>query len=168
MIPFFKSSGANEVEVVFNVKRDGVKCFYWGSNHGAGWAQKIGFVGNTFFTGKTKPIYKYAMTNMLVCKIGVANGATTTGNVMIVPATQQAADATGVNNPFPGFASTDPLPNSLQGITVAAKVSSDKENMAILAGSDEYLGAMTHLSNADTDLGGLVQTGTDLTGTTNA
>jgi hypothetical protein len=87
---------------------------------------------------------------------------------MIVPATQQAADATGVNNPFPGFASTDPLPNSLQGITVAAKVSSDKENMAILAGSDEYLGAMTHLSNADTDLGGLVQTGTDLTGTTNA
>jgi len=167
MIPFFKNTGANEVEVVTNVERAGLKCFYWGSNHGAGWAQKIAFVGNTFFTGKTKPIYKYAMTNMLVCKIGTANGAATTGNVIIVPATQLAADASGTNNPFPGFASVDPLPNSLQGISVAAKVGNDKENMAIIAGSDEYLGTMSHLSNADTDLSTIVQTGTGLTGTDN-
>jgi hypothetical protein len=170
MIPFFKSTGANEVEVVVNSAR-AVKCFYWGSNQGAGWIQKQAIPSTSFWTGKTKPAYKYAMTNMLVCKIGVATGTATTGDVIIVPATQQAADATGVNNPFPGYASTDPFNNGLQGAGAAALQGAGNnavnENPAILGGSDEYLGTMTHYSDADTNLATVVQTGTDLTGTDN-
>lgn len=37
MTPFFKSTGANEIEVVVNSAR-AVKCWLWGSNNGAGFA----------------------------------------------------------------------------------------------------------------------------------
>lgn len=37
MVPFFKSTGGNEVEVLVNTARE-VKCWSWGSYNGAGWA----------------------------------------------------------------------------------------------------------------------------------
>lgn len=51
MIPFFKATGANEVEVVVNSAR-AVKCFYWGGRDGEGFAQKQAFIGTSYFTGK--------------------------------------------------------------------------------------------------------------------
>lgn len=101
----------------------------------------------------------------MVCKIGTATGTATTGDVIIIPATQLRPDGTNVNNPLPGFKNDDPLANSLEGMGISTKVSSDLENLAILGGSDEYLGTMTHISNANVAFATTVQAGTELKGT---
>lgn len=39
MIPFYKATGKNEIEVVVNSARK-VKCWAWGSENGQGWCRK--------------------------------------------------------------------------------------------------------------------------------
>jgi hypothetical protein len=59
--------------------------------------------------------------NMVICKIGTAAGTATTGDVIMIPSTQKAPDAAGVNNPLPGHTAVTPvLPNSRDGIATAA------------------------------------------------
>lgn len=84
---------------------------------------------------------------MIICKIGVAAGTTATGDVIIVPATQSAPDATNVNNPLPLATSTDPMLASSRASMLTAGASLKP---AIIAGTDEYLGTMTFISDADT------------------
>jgi len=104
--------------------------------------------------------------NMVICKIGTAAGTATTGDVIVIPATQSAPDAATTNNPLPEHGSVSPFPSSASGIKLAALNGGNKFNMAIIAGSDEYLGLMTHISDADTDFGDICQV-PDLTGTDN-
>jgi hypothetical protein len=122
MQPFFKSSGCNEIDVVVNSKR-AVQCFVWGSENGQGWALLHNHAAITYFPAATKyaPLIKYAEMNMVICKIGTAAGTATTGDVIMIPSTQKAPDANGVNNPLPGHTAVTPvLPNSRDGIATAA------------------------------------------------
>lgn len=91
---------------------------------------------------------------MVVCKIGVAAGTTTTGDVIIVPSTQLAPvlPAGVTNNPLPTSVSTDPLASSRASMLTAC----NGKNPAIIAGSDEYLGTMTFISDADTAFANIV------------
>lgn len=97
----------------------------------------------------------YGMTNMVICKIGKTKGGTD-GDVIIIPATQTSPDAANVNNPLPTFASaaTDTA-NSFTAVKAAYIDTGDsnkKYNMAVIAGSDEYIGTMTYIFNpADED-----------------
>jgi hypothetical protein len=84
---------------------------------------------------------------MIVCKIGVAKGTATTGDAIIIPATQSAPDATNVNNPLPLATSTDPMLASSRASMLTAGGS---KKPAMIAGTDEYLGTMTFISDADT------------------
>jgi hypothetical protein len=94
---------------------------------------------------------------MIVCKLGTTAGTATTGDVVIIPATQLAPDTPStVNNPLPEYASTTPLLSS--GSAPLATAATSSKNPAILGGSDEYLGTITVISNADTALAGLFQT----------
>jgi len=92
---------------------------------------------------------------MVICEIGVAAGTTTTGDVIIIPATQQAMDNPNtVNNPLPGFltGSSPVLASTKTKLLVATNGGASGSNPAIIAGSDEYLGTMTHISNGNVNL----------------
>jgi len=39
--------------------------------------------------------------NMVICKVGVAPGTATTGDIMMIPHTHVDPNLTGVNNPLP-------------------------------------------------------------------
>jgi len=87
MIPFFKATGGNEIQVVVNSAR-AVKCWSWGSYNGAGYALKHNDIALGFHGGKYKALYQYKGLNMVTCEIGTAAGTATTGDVVIIPATQ--------------------------------------------------------------------------------
>lgn len=85
---------------------------------------------------------------MVICKLGTAAGTASTGDVVIIPATQLAPDYPAtVNNPLPLATVTTPvLASSRESMTTAC----NSINPAIIAGADEYLGTMNFISNADT------------------
>lgn len=145
MTPFFKSTGGNEIDVVVSTKR-AVQCWSWGSYNGAGFAHKDAFVGKEYWVNAYFALVQYAGLNMVICKLGTAKGTATTGDVVIIPATQSGPILDNVNNPLPMFGSTDPYPSSRAGLVSAAKA--DAKNLAIIAGTDSYLGAMTVISDA--------------------
>jgi hypothetical protein len=127
MQPFFKASGGNEIDVVVNSAR-AVKCWAWGSENGQGWAKIYNFVSVSYFPAATKyaPLIKYAEMNMVICKIGTAAGTATTGDIIVIPSTQKAPDASGVNNPLPAHTAVTPvLPNSRDGIATASLNNAD-------------------------------------------
>lgn len=100
MTPFFKATGGNEIDVVVSTKR-AVQCWSWGSYNGAGWAHKDAFVGNEYWANKYLPLVQYAGLNMVICKLGTAKGTATTGDVVVIPATQSGPILDNVNNPLP-------------------------------------------------------------------
>lgn len=156
MIPFFKASGGNEIEVMVNSAR-AVQCWSWGSYNGAGFAKVNNYVGNTYFANKYYALIQYEGLNMIICKLGTTAGTATTGDAIIIPATQLAPDTPAtVNNPIPGANSATPLLSS--GMASMATAATNSKNPAILAGSDEYLGTITVISNANTAAAGLYQT----------
>lgn len=165
MIPFFKSTGKNEIVVMVNSER-AVQCWSWGSYNGAGFATKHDDAWVTYFTGKYFALMQYKGLNMIVCKLGKTGGTASTGDVIIVPATQLEPVGTNINNPLPKSDSTDPLLASSWNSLVTAS-SSGTKNFAILAGSDEYLGTMTTISKADTKIADISQA-SNLEGKTDA
>jgi len=147
MIPFFKATGGNEIDVMVSTAR-AVQCWSWGSYNGAGFATIHGPAWATYFANKYFALMQFRGVNMIVCKLGTAAGTSSTGDVVIIPATQLAPDTPAtVNNPLPLAVSTTPyLSSSLDSMKTAC----NSVNPAILAGSDEYLGTMTFISNANT------------------
>lgn len=92
---------------------------------------------------------------MVVCKVGTTAGTTTTGDVVIIPATQSACDNPAtVRNPLPGYktGSSTVLESVQAGLLAATNNGASGNNLAILAGSDEYLGTMTQISTANVNL----------------
>jgi hypothetical protein len=94
-----------------------------------------------------------AMMNLCVCKLNNADGTATTGDVVIVPATQQqlTGTATSGDDVLPkhdqsGFGKT--IPATLQDPVYKASAAGDK-SFGMMAGTDEYLGTMTHISKGD-------------------
>jgi hypothetical protein len=158
MTPFFKATGGNEIDVMVNTAR-AVKCWSWGSYNGAGFAEVHTFIGKEYWTGKYFAAQQFKGLNMIICKLGVAAGTATTGDVVVVPTTQTAPDGklgdgtTDVNNPTPKATSTNPLATSWNSMKTAC----NGKNPAILAGTDEYLGTMTFISNANVAWAGLTQ-----------
>lgn len=71
-----------------------------------------------------------------------------TGDVVVIPSTQTAEDNTGTDklikykshDPVPGVANTKPWPADHKGLTAVGG------KMTILGGSDQYLGALTHIA----------------------
>jgi hypothetical protein len=154
MQPFFKATGGNEIDVMVNSER-AVKCYSWGSYNGAGFATIHNDAWASYFTGKYFALMQFKGLNMIVCKLGTAAGTATTGDVIVVPATQSAPDNPAtVNNPLPFAVSTTPL---LASSLASMKTACTGKNPAILAGTDEYLGAMTFISNANTAFAGIAQ-----------
>lgn len=150
MTPFFKATGGNEIEVVVNSDRT-VQCWSWGSFDGQGWALPHANDGLVFFTtAKYQSLVQYAMMNMVICKLGTTAGTATTGDIIIIPSTQSDPGVGGANNPLPeqGYVATV-QPSSVEGISAA--LTSTTNFLAILAGTDEYLGTMTFISQATTD-----------------
>jgi hypothetical protein len=97
---------------------------------------------------------QFRALNMVICKVGTTAGTATTGDVMIIPATQLAPVLpTGVtNNPLPTSVSTDPLSSARASMVTAC----NSVNPAIIAGADAYLGTMNFISNADTALADVI------------
>jgi hypothetical protein len=108
---------------------------------------------------------------MVICKVGVAAGTATTGDVMIIPTTHVDPNLSGANNPLPsapvasgtatnlsewdGLAATpEAVPAVLAGYAIAM---ASTKYTSILAGTDANLGAMTFISNGDTDFATLFQ-----------
>jgi|DeetaT_19_FD_contig_121_1327_length_3601_multi_4_in_0_out_0_2 hypothetical protein len=86
--------------------------------------------------------------NMVICKLGTTQGTATTGDIVIIPSTQSDPGVGGANNPLPEQGQVTMLPSSVSGITDAQ--TSTTNFFAILAGTDEYLGTMTFISQATT------------------
>lgn len=91
-----------------------------------------------------------SMLSMVVCKLGTAAGTATTGDVVIIPSTSVVENAelalpvvgeTGYYHAVPSKMQTAYLDNA----------AGDK-SMGMIAGSDEYLGTMTHISDGSTAL----------------
>lgn len=88
MIPFYKATGGNQIEVVVNSER-AVKCWAWGSENGQGWCRKmeattgVAMLAPTEYMGLTS----LASSNIVICELGTAAGTATTGDVIIVPTT---------------------------------------------------------------------------------
>lgn len=166
MIPFFKATGGNEVEVLVSTAR-AVKCWSWGSYNGAGFAFIHTHVPMVDYltSDKYAPLMQFRGLNMVICKLGTTAGTATTGDVVIIPATQLAPDYPAtVNNPLPLATVTTPvLASSRESMLTAC----NSVNPAIIAGADEYLGTMNFISNADTAYSGIVPT-QDYPGTTSA
>jgi hypothetical protein len=166
MIPFFKATGGNEIDVMVSTAR-AVQCWSWGSYNGAGFAEVHTYVPFVAYFGtsdKYQPLMQYRGINLVVCKLGTAAGTATTGDVVIIPATQLAPDNPAtVNNPLPLATCTDPLSSSRESMDTSA----NSQNPAIIAGSDAYLGTMTFISNADTDLTTIIPSA-DYAGTSSA
>lgn len=144
MTPFFKATGGNEIEVL--TERASVQCWSWGSENGAGFiavntnTYQAKFLANSLYA----PAWQFAGANLVICKLGTAAAAATVGDVVVVPATQSQADGTNVNNPLPLSTSyAVNFPTNKAGYTGAGA------HAAIIAGSDEYIGTMTYISNAD-------------------
>lgn len=148
MTPFFKATGGNQIDVVVNTER-AVKCWSWGSYNGAGWAMKHDDTGITnWFAGKYRPLWQYKQMNMVVCEIGTTAGTATTGDVVIIPATQTAADnPSTVRNPLPAYKTATSTLYSVATQADMLTCTSTNKGPAIIAGSDEYLGTMTHISD---------------------
>lgn len=189
--PFFKSTGGNEIEVILNSARTGVQCWAWGSENGEGLmiaqnnklpqAASAQFQELTWFN-----TVRYSRMNMVICKVGVAAGTATTGDVIIIPTTHVDPNLSGVNNPLPTApiatgtvttlthwdalsATPEAVPATLAGMAIAT---ASTKYMAILAGTDANLGAMTFISNGDTAYTSIYQgaalTATDDTAPLNA
>lgn len=187
MTPFFHSNGGNQIDVVVNTARK-VDCFSWGTDNGAGlimdqFSEVETTWGVYFATNGYLNARMMANLNLVICKAtkGTA-GTKTTGDVVIIPATQTAPDVSGVNNPFDSQKKADkPFSSSMSGMmsglnSKAAKanlakktdgknldVGDGKRGLPILAGSDAYLGTMTHLSDASIAFHTTIQAD-DLTG----
>jgi hypothetical protein len=114
---------------------------------------------------------RHSRMNMVICKVGVAAGTTTTGDVMIIPTTQVDINASGANNPLPPSpvatgtvttlthwdalsATPEVVPAILAGYAIAG---TSTKYVSILAGTDANLGAMTFISNGNTDPATLMQ-----------
>lgn len=175
--PFFKSTGGNEIEVVLNSARTGVQCWAWGSENGEGFMIAQDAVApqsaTRQFTGNTPwfNTVRYSRMNMVICKVGVAAGTASTGDVMIIPTTQVDINGSGVNNPLPASpvatgtvttlsnwngltATPEAVPAILAGYAIATTTA---KYVSILAGTDANLGAMTFISNGDTNPATLMQ-----------
>lgn len=122
MVPFFKATGKNEIEVLVNSART-VQCWSWGSYNGVGWAEihtYAPFVDFVVGTNKYFATMQFRALNLVVCKLGVAAGTTGTGDVVIIPATQLAPTLpTTVNNPLPLSASTAPYSSARDSLLSA-------------------------------------------------
>jgi hypothetical protein len=134
MTPFFKASGGNEIQVVVNTDR-AVKCWSWGSYNGAGYAEKhthkaLGYFG----TQKYVKLHQFAGINMITCEIGTT-AAPTGGDIIIIPATQTAADNPAtVNNPLPGYLTSSST--VLSSCKTTMLTAANSKGPAIIAGSD--------------------------------
>lgn len=164
MIPFYTSNGGNEIETRVNSARK-VQCWNWGSYNGAGFAQVKAEMDKNFalYFGTNHAVYlptrQFAGLNMVICKVtkdtAASSAAGYTGDVVVIPATQTAADNTKTNaglkykshDPLPGVASADPLPTTLKGLLAACKNGESK--MTILGGADQYLGALSHIAGSE-------------------
>jgi len=147
MIPFYKATGGNEIEVLVSSAR-AVQCWSWGSYNGNGWATVHNAAWATFFANKYFALLQYAQLNMIICKVGTAAGTATTGDTIVIPTTQTQVDGTDINNPLPLYGvglSSDPT-------KLATAANSNAKNFAIMAGTDQYLGHVKALSNANTAL----------------
>jgi hypothetical protein len=90
MIPFFKATGGNEIDVVVNSAR-AVQCWFWGSPNGQGFAYLDTNVMQAAFllaTSKYTSPHSLAQLCFVVCKLGTAAGTATTGDVVVIPNTQ--------------------------------------------------------------------------------
>lgn len=85
--------------------------------------------------------------NLLICELGTATGTTTTGDVIIVPTTQTAPDATNENNMLP-TAFTAPKQADIVG--TKACFHSGAKGTGMIAGTDQDLFTMTIISGAQT------------------
>jgi hypothetical protein len=150
MIPFYTTNGGNEIETRCNSATRKVQCWNWGSYNGAGFAATKtvidGSWGLYFNTnhGAYKPARQFAGINMVICKVlkatKASNVAGYTGDVVVIPATQTAADNTKTaeaikyksHDPCPGVKSADPLPSTLKGLTAVANTK--ESQMTILGG----------------------------------
>lgn len=154
MTPFFKSTGANEVEVVVTPARDGTKCWMWGGPNGMGVARNIDYSGTNANTVEANYIlaasgynraWVNAMLSLVICKVGVGAGTATTGNVIVIPSTQVVENA---ELALPVVGETGfyhAVPNKMQTAYQASSTAGDK-SMGMIAGTDEYLGTMTKIS----------------------
>ena len=156
MTPFFKSTGGNEIEVVLNSARTGVQCWAWGSRNGEGFMiaqnNKAPQSATLQFTGQLNWLntVRYARMNMVICKVGVAAGTASTGDVMIIPTTQVDINESGANNPLPPSpvatgtvttlthwdalsATPEAVPAILAGVPIAM---ASTKYVSILAGTD--------------------------------
>lgn len=104
MIPFYKVTGGNEVQVLVSTTR-AVQCWNWGSYNGNGFALVHTYVPMLSYFGNSdiyQPLMQFRGVNMVICKLGKTKGTTGTGDVVIIPATQLAPDYPAtVNNPLP-------------------------------------------------------------------
>jgi hypothetical protein len=141
-----------------------VQCWNWGSYNGAGFAQvktEIDKNWALYFAQHAVyiPTRQFASINLVICKVtkdtAGSSAAGLTGDVVVIPATQTAADNTKTDgklkykshNPVPGFASADPTPSTMKGLLDACNDGASK--MTILGGSDQYLGALTHIAASE-------------------
>jgi hypothetical protein len=162
MIPFFKATGGNEIDVVVNSARK-VQCWAWGSYQGESWIQKDGYVGKTYFAGTAYyGLIQFKGANLIICKVGTAAGTSGTGDIVIIPATQNQPVGNNANNPLPLSANQDPFGSCRE--SAAAATANDK-NPPIIGGSDEYIGTMSHISDASFTYGNIMQK-TDIEGKT--
>jgi hypothetical protein len=111
--------------------------------------------------------------NMVICKVGVATGTTGTGDIMMIPNTMVDSNLATANNPLPtapmasATATTatnwaalntnvppEAVPAILAGYAIAT---TGTKYTSILAGTDANLGAMTYISNGNTDPATLMQ-----------
>jgi hypothetical protein len=177
MTPFFSSKGGNQIDVMVSTTRK-VECFSWGSYNGAGMIDDVlaeikKVWGSYFLTNGYLPARMVAGLNLVICKAtkGTA-GTAKTGDVVVVPATQSAPDV-GSNDPAPGqHKAAKPYSSSRSGLMSGLNKSTDmtaktdgktldvgdgKEGLPVLAGSDAYLGTMSHLSDATIEFNTLIQ-----------
>jgi len=127
---------------------------------------------------------------MVICKVGVAPGTATTGDIMMIPHTHVDPNLTGVNNPLPKApvaassvvadavgstnaktaatkwaeltATPEAVPAILDGYAIACDTN---KYTSILAGTDANLGAMTFISNGNTVSATLMQAAALTSGT---
>jgi len=92
------------------------------------------------------------MMSLVVCKVGTGAGATTTGNVIVIPTTQAVVAADDLPLPTPSDSGTTGLHAAVPTLILPAFHASGSNpnevyaSMGMIAGTDEYLGAMTYIS----------------------
>lgn len=149
MVPFYKATGGNEIDVVTNAKR-AVKCWAWGSENGQGFCRKhdAAAIANFFAASAGyKKALQYASMNFVICEVGTAAGTATTGDVIIIPAKQSNTDIAGENNMLPKGPVGDAALKTATDTGVLICAGGDgSEGMGMYAGTDALLGTMTIIS----------------------